>query len=1145
MSFVHLHLHTEYSLLDGACRIADLPKRVKDLGQNAVAITDHGVMYGALDFYKACQKENIKGIIGCEVYVAPRSRFQKEHQHDGSPYHLVLLCRNAEGYRNLCYLVSCGFTEGFYHKPRIDWELLSQHATGLIALSGCMAGELPRLLMNERYEEAKNRALWMREIFGNDGFYLEIQDHYISDQPRINQLLLQIHQETGIPLVATNDAHYLRREDRELQDILMCIQMDKTLDDPKRLRFTSGEMFLKSEEEMRELFRHYPQALDNSQKIADLCDFQFSFGEYHLPEFSLPKEFHDSLEYLKLLCYQGFEERYPQGSPAYKERLENEIAMISQMGFVDYFLIVADFIDFARKKNIPVGPGRGSAAGSMVSYCLYITDICPMDYALYFERFLNPERISMPDIDIDFCIHRRGEVIDYVMEKYGANHVAQIVTFGTLKARGVIRDVGRVMSLPYSQVDALAKLIPTDLNITLKNALILSKPLKNFYDNDPKIKKLIDTAMFLEGLPRNASTHAAGVVVTKKPIYNYVPLAKNDKTLVTQYVMTSLEELGLLKMDFLGLRNLSVIQDCVEMIQTNHPLDDFALQTMAENDPDTMSMISRAQTSGVFQLESAGMKQVCSELKPKDLEDISAALALYRPGPMDSIPRFVTCKHNPEKISYKHPSLVSILSVTYGCIVYQEQVIEIFRQLGGYSLGQADTMRRAISKKKAEVIEKERFAFIHGDEERKIAGCISKGIPEDIAGEIFNEIYDFANYAFNKAHAVAYGVVTYQTAYLKCHYPQEYMAALLTSVLNTTDKIVEYIGECKNMGISLLSPDINESERGFSATAQGIRYGLVAIRGVGEGVIDRLVQERRSGGTFLDFTDFCQRMHSTELKRHVVENLISCGAFDSMGYLRSQLLAVYENVLLDISSKEKSNVMGQMDFFSKDPLPLELPDIPEFSQEELLRMEKHTTGLYLSGHPMEAYQRHARELRCSSIVAVHQAFSQESTTPSFRDGQEVAIAGIITQNKTKTTKKNTLMAYVTLEDGTAALELVVFSRTIERFGNLIYTGSPVMVLGKISVQEEKGPQILVNSFVQLEAKEPLQRQGKTLYLRLDSAKNPLVPKIKTIVSLFPGDEDVIIFYADTKEKQKAFCAIEEEMLDDLRTRLGNENVVIQ
>ena len=944
MGFVHLHVHTEYSLLDGACRIRDLPKLVKELGQTACAITDHGVMYGAVDFYRACKAEGIHPIIGCEVYVARRTRFDKQHEFDAESRHLVLLCKNETGYRNLSYMVSQAYIEGFYIKPRIDMELLRAHSDGLIALSACLAGEIPKRLMNGDYNGAKAYALEMRGIFGED-FYLELQDHGIAEQTEVNRGLLRLHNETGIPLVCTNDAHYLRKEDAENHDVLLCIQTGKTVDDENRMRYEPRNFYIRSTEEMETLFAGYPDAVANTEKIAEKCQLEFTFGKYHLPEFKLP-EGYDSPTYLRKLCDEGFARRYGQAKPEYRKQLDYELDMIEKMGFTDYFLIVSDFVRYAKRRGIPVGPGRGSAAGSMVSYCLEITDIDPMKYDLYFERFLNPERVSMPDIDMDFGDTRRGEVVEYVRKKYGDDHVAQIVTFGTMAARAAIRDVGRALNMTYAEVDVVAKLVPAGpgaLHITLQEALKLSKQLADMYREEPKVKKLIDTAMALEGMPRHASTHAAGVVITKLPVYEYVPLARNDDAVVCQYVMTTLEELGLLKMDFLGLRNLTVLDDAVKMVQQREP--EFALSKIPDDDAETYDMISRGQTAGVFQIESTGMTGVCVGLKPQSIEDITAVIALYRPGPMESIPRFIACKHDPKLVTYKHPRLVPILSVTYGCIVYQEQVIRIFQELGGFSLGQADMVRRAISKKKAKEIEKERQAFVYGDAERGIKGCIANGIDEKTAQAIYDEIYDFANYAFNKAHAVSYAVVAYQTAYFKCHYTKEYMAALLTSVLDNSDKVAGYIGECRDCGIALLPPDVNRSSDRFTVEPDGIRFGLVAIKNIGRGFIQSVVREREQGGSFTSLQDFCDRMYDCgDMNKRAVENLIRSGAFDSMGARRSQLLAVYEKVLDGIGNVRRRNVEGQIDFFGMSAAnstveTVVMPDIPEFTATERMHME--------------------------------------------------------------------------------------------------------------------------------------------------------------------------------------------------------------
>ncbi len=1156
MSFVHLHLHTEFSLLDGACRIKKLVQQVKELGQEAVAITDHGCMYGVIDFYRACKAEGIKPIIGCEVYVAPRgrTRFQKVHEFDAESRHLVLLCRNEEGYRNLSYMVSQAYLEGFYIKPRIDMDLLREHCGGLIACSACLGGEIPRLLLADDYEGAKAVALEMRELFGEDGYYLELQDHGIAAQKRVNAGILRLHEETGIPLIATNDAHYLRREDAEMQDILMCIQTGKTLDEPNRMRFETREFYVKSEDEMAALFPNHPEALENTAKIAQLCNVEFEFGKYHLPHFQLPEGWTDGEAYFRKLCLDGFARRYPDGPEEYRKQLQYEMDMIRKMGFVDYFLIVSDFIAFAKGNGIPVGPGRGSAAGSMVSYCLNITDLDPMKYNLYFERFLNPERVSMPDIDIDFCIRRRQEVIDYVNRKYGSDHVAQIVTFGTMAARGSVRDVGRVLGMPYGDVDAVAKLIPSGpgaLHITLEDALKLSKQLKDAYDGDEKVKKLIDTAMAIEGMPRNTSTHAAGVVITSRPVCDYVPLATNDGLPVTQYIMTTLEELGLLKMDFLGLRNLTILDDAMRMVKSKEK--DFTLASIPENDPATMAMLSEGKTAGVFQMESAGMTGVCLGLKPQNIEDITAIIALYRPGPMDSIPRFIACKNNPEKITYKHPSLVPILSNTYGCIVYQEQVIQIFQQLAGYSLGQADMVRRAMSKKKAKDIQRERAAFVHGDPSRNIIGCEKNGVPAAIAESIYDEINDFANYAFNKAHAVCYAVVAYQTAWFKCHHPKEYMAALLTSVLDSTEKVADYIAECRDMGIPLLPPDVNESDADFTVVEGGIRFGLVALKGVGRAVINSLLEERRKGGAFTDFMDFCDRLFDQDLNRRVVESLIKSGAFDAMGYRRSQLMQVYGQVLDGIAASRKRNVEGQMDLFgfgggeeSSSPLPtLHLPDLPEYSPQELMTMEKETTGLYLSGHPMDQYREQAKAVGAVTIGSILGDFSREDGPRQYRDEQRVTIAGVISAYKTRTTRNNTLMAYVNLEDDTASMELLCFSRVLNESGSYIRENSAVLVTGKISVRDEKEPQIMVDSIRPLGDLEPEKGKEEKLWLRLPSREDPRLRKIRLVLSFFPGESQVIVYFEDCKKRVGSRCQIHPALVADLKERLGEKNVIVQ
>jgi len=1160
MSFAHLHVHTEFSLLDGACRIRDLPRTVKEMGQTACAITDHGVMYGVIDFYRACKAEGVKPVIGCEVYVTPRgrTRFDKVHEYDAESRHLVLLCENEEGYRNLSYMVSMAWVEGFYIRPRIDQQLLREHHAGLIALSACLAGEIPRQLRGGDYESAKSYALEMAELFGPDHFYLELQNHGIPEQAAVNQGILRLHRETGLPMVCTNDAHYLRREDAAAHDVLLCIQTGKTLDDENRMRYEPQNFYLRSEEEMRALFDGYEDAVDNTGRIAERCNLEFTFGKYHLPEFQLP-EGYDSPTYLRKLCGEGFAQRYGEERPAYRRQLDYELDMIEKMGFTDYFLIVSDFVRYAKSQKIPVGPGRGSAAGSMVSYCLYITDIDPMKYSLYFERFLNPERVSMPDIDMDFGDTRRGEVVDYVRRKYGDDHVAQIVTFGTMAARGVIRDVGRVMGMPYADVDVIAKQVPNTLHITLEDALRLSKPLSDLYESDENVKKLIDTAKKLEGMPRNASTHAAGVVITKKPVYEYVPLARNDDAVVCQYIMTTLEELGLLKMDFLGLRNLTVLDDAVKIVQQEDP--SFCLEDIPEDDRPTFEMLGQGKTSGVFQMESTGMTGVCLGLKPQNIEDITAIIALYRPGPMDSIPRFIACKQNPKLITYKHPSLEPILSITYGCIVYQEQVIEIFRKLAGYSLGQADMVRRAISKKKAAQIQKEKDTFIHGDEERKIPGCVKNGIPEETAEAIYQEIYDFANYAFNKAHAVSYAVIAYQTAYFKCHYCKEYMAALLTSVLDNSDKIAGYIAECKDCGIALLPPDINRSYDSFTVEEGGIRFGLAAVKNIGRGFIQAVVRERETG-PFTSLNDFCERMTGSDMNKRAIENLIRSGAFDCLGAKRSQLVRVYETVMDAIAGSRRQNVEGQLDFFSmaaNDDAPASvketpLPDIPEFTPQELMNMEKETTGLYLSGHPMDAYRDQVRRLKAPSIAAILNDFAQEGGPTRFTDEQRITVAGVVTASKTKTTKNNSLMAYVTVEDDTAAIELLCFSRVLDTCGSYLRENQAVVIRGKLSVRDEKAPQIICDSAAPLDGAEAVQEpsqsggkleEGKILYLKFPSAQSPQMKHIKLVFEMFPGVTPVRMVMSDTRRVLATECLLHKALLQELRETLGEENVVVK
>ena len=1152
MAFVHLHVHTEFSLLDGACRIDSLAKKVKAMGQEAVAVTDHGVMYGAVAFYKACKAEGIKPIIGCEVYVAPRAMTDKEHGLDSDYTHLILLCKNEQGYKNLCYLESKAFTEGFYIKPRIDWALLHEHAQGLICLSGCVAGEIPQKILRGDYEGAKARALELRELFGED-FYLEIQDHGLQEEQQASQGLISIHRETGIPLVLTNDAHYTEREDAYYQDVLMCIQMGKTVDDPNRMRFESKELYLKDEEEMARLFPEYPEAMANTVEIAKRCNFNFEFGHYHLPRFKLPQGESDSYEYLKKLCDRGFAQRYP-GREEVRAQLDYELEMIKQMGFVDYFLIVSDFIGYAKRNGIPVGPGRGSAAGSVVSYCLHITDVDPIKYSLFFERFLNPERVSMPDIDVDFCVNRRGEVIDYVNRLYGKEHVAQIVTFGTMAARGSIRDVGRALSVSYAETDAVAKQVPMALNMTIDEALKLSKPLKELYEGDENLHRLIDVAKALEGMPRHASTHAAGVVITEKPIYEYVPLARNDESIVCQYPMTTLEELGLLKMDFLGLRNLTVLEDAAKLVRRREP--GFTVDGIPEEDRETFEMLAAGQTSGVFQLESTGMTSVCMGIKAKSIEDITAIIALYRPGPMDSIPKFTECSQHPEKISYKHELLRPILSVTYGCIVYQEQVIEIFRKLAGFSLGQADNIRRAMSKKKHKIIDAERLAFVHGDKSRGIDGALKRGVPEAVANSIYDEIVDFASYAFNKAHAVSYAIVVYRTAYMKRHYPREYMAALLSSVLDNSGKVAEYIASCKDMGIKLMPPDVNVSGPDFSVDGSNIRFGLVAIKGIGWGVINSLVAEREQNGPFRSFEDFCRRMAGRDLNRRTLENLIRAGAFDSMGYKRRALMQIAAQVLESINQAERDNISGQMDLFGdfeaaadKKEQSISLPDVPEYSPREIMAMEKETTGLYLSGHPMDEYRAAVRKIGAVPIGTVVSDFASEEPH-RFSDNQYITLAGVVSSVKTRTTRNNSLMSYIMLEDDTGSMELIAFQKALDSGGAYVHDNSAIIVKGRISLRDEKDAQLMVDSIRPLSDLNALGKDApppaeKTLWVKLPSKYDPALRKIELILTMFPGEQRMIVWCEREKKRIAANCLIHRALVAELKEMLGENNVVVK
>ncbi|MDL2273584.1 DNA polymerase III subunit alpha [Oscillospiraceae bacterium OttesenSCG-928-G22] len=1161
--FVHLHVHTEYSLLDGACRITEAVAAAKAMGQPAMAITDHGVMYGVIDFYTEAKNAGIKPILGCEVYVARRTRLDRQHEFDADSHHLVLLCKNEVGYQNLMKLVSCSFLEGFYSKPRVDLDLLTQYSDGLICLSACIAGEVPRLILAGNYDGAKETALLYRDIFGDGNYYLEIQDHGIPEEKLVLRELIRLSEETGIPLVATNDAHYPTKKEAYLQDVMMCIQMNKAVSDPDRMKFGSDEFYLKSGDEMGELFEMAPEAISNTVKIADMCNVEIEFGKLRLPTFEHP-DGKDGYELFEELLETGFRERYPDGGDVYRARLEEEKALIRKMGFVDYFLIVSDFIAFAKSKGIPVGPGRGSAAGSIVSYCLGITDIDPIRFGLYFERFLNPERVTMPDIDIDFCYIRRQEVIDYVVEKYGNDHVAQIVTFGTMAARGAIRDVARALGISYADADKVAKLVPFRLGMTLAEALKLTRPLRELYESDDSIRHLIDTAQSLEGMPRHASTHAAGVLITGEPVMNFVPLAKNDEAVVTQYPMGTLERLGLLKMDFLGLRTLTVLHDAEETIRKTEP--GFRLKAIPEHDEATFDMLREGKTLGVFQMESTGITNVCMNLKPTSIEDITALVALYRPGPMESIPRFIESKFHPEKVRYKHPLLKDILEVTYGCIVYQEQVIEIFRKLAGFSLGKADMVRRAMSKKKEEELKRERKNFVHGNEAENIPGAIKNGVDEKTANDIFDEMLAFAHYAFNKAHAAAYAVVAYQTAYLKQNYPRPFMAALLTSVLDWSAKVSEYILECRALGIEVLPPDINESADGFSVVGDTIRFGLVAVKNIGRKFILDVMAERESEGAFTSLQNFCERMQGADLNRRAMESLIKCGAFDAFGR-RSQLIAVYGQILDNLASVRGKNVEGQIDFFSLTDTPnnaeIPLPDVEEYPKRQLIAMEKEITGLYLSGHPMDEYREVLAPYNVIKAARITASFEEHDEPGEFSDGDRVLLAGVLSKVRMKSTRTGSMMAYVDLEDETGALELIVFPKTLEQHGQYITEDGAVVIEGRVSVREDRGPQIVCDRIGPIDsaflAADAAARgetaaappatsapsAGTKLFIRVLDESSSAAEKIVPMLNMFPGTYPVVLYYPADGRKERHTALHDARLIFRLTELLGKENVVLK
>ena len=1179
MSFAHLHLHTEYSLLDGACRIKKLIPRVKELGQTAVAITDHGAMYGVIDFYREANKYGIKPVIGCEVYVANRSRFSKEHLMDWS-YHLVLLCENNTGYKNLIKLVSAGFTEGFYKKPRVDKELLKKHHEGLIALSACLAGEIPRNLTQNDYDTAKKVALEYRDIFGENNYFIEIQDHGLADQKRILPNLIKLSKETGIPLVATNDCHYINKDDAKMQNVLVCIGTNHTVNEDNDMAFETEEFYVKSEEEMREIFSFVPEAIDNTQKIADRCNMTFEFGHTKLPAFEVP-DGRDNVEYFESMCREGLYRRYGENpGPELWERLNYELGVIERMGYVNYYLIVHDFINYAKSVGIPVGPGRGSGAGSICAYCIGITDIDPIKYHLLFERFLNPERVSMPDFDIDFCYERRQEVIEYVNRKYGEDHVAQIITFGTLAARAAIRDVGRALGMAYQDVDKVAKLIPTDLHMTIEKALTISSELKALYDTDPKIYELIDTARRVEGMPRHSSVHAAGVVIAPEPVTEFVPVAKPDESVVTQFTMTTLEELGLLKMDFLGLRNLTAISDCEKAVRKRIP--DFDISKVPDGDPEVYAMLTKGAAQGVFQFESAGMRSVLMGLGPKSIEDLTAVISLYRPGPMDSIPKYLENSHHPEKVTYKTPLLKPILDVTYGCIVYQEQVMEIVRKLAGYSYGRADLVRRAMSKKKLDVMAQEREYFVHGkfDENGnlELPGAVRNGVPEKIANEIFDEMSSFASYAFNKSHAAAYATVAYRTAYLKCHFPGEYMAAQLSSVLDNTDKVIEYIGECQKMGLKVLGPDVNRSESGFIWDGEGVRFGLLAVKNLGRGIIRDIINERQMNGKYKGFTDFCKRAYGRELNKRTLESLIKCGALDSFSVNRRQMLSGYESILSSIDAEKKANVSGQMSLFGGFEEEHEeednLPKVTEYSLRELLNMEKETTGLYLSGHPMNEYSGIIEKIGASKVLEIKQMDTEEGE-------KRVRLCGIVLSKKMKTTKSNDVMAFVTIEDTTGSLEALVFPRILQESGGIINVNEAVVVEARVSSREDEETKLVAERFLTVDeaqripfapnfgyqrkpvsqkavsekqpsAPEQKKSSASGLFIRVPSENSAEYKKAMEFLAVFEGLIPLYIHFSDTKKTVKAPTKLWVDtnvengyVIKRLGKMIGEENVVLK
>ena len=1164
--FTHLHVHTEYSLLDGACRIDRLFDHIKAMGQTACAITDHGVMYGCVAFFDAAKAAGIKPIIGCEVYVATRTRFDKVNRIDGNN-HLILLCKNETGYKNLIKMVSAGFTEGFYSKPRIDKDLLEQYHEGLICLSACLAGEIPQAILAGDYERAKQAALYYRDLFGEGNYYIELQDHGLEEDQVVLPQLIRLARETGIPMAATNDAHYITKEDAKMQSILLCIQTGKTIADADRMEFQTDEFYLKSTDEMYDLFSMVPEACENTNKIAEQCNFEFTFGETKLPYFKAP----DGMEnqaYFEKLCWEGLERRYPgKVTDALKERLSYEINVVKTMGYTNYYLIVYDFINYAKSRDIPVGPGRGSGAGSLAAYCVGITDIDPIRYNLIFERFLNPERVSMPDFDVDFCYERRQEVIDYVNEKYGRDHVAQIVTFGTMAARAAVRDVGRVMGMSYQDVDRVAKLIPMELKMTLRKALEVSPDLKALYDADSQVHELIDTSLKVEGMPRHASTHAAGVVITREPATEYVPLSTNDGLPVTQFNMVEIERLGLLKMDFLGLRTLTVIHD-TEMAVRRTKDPDFRVANIDYDDPATYEMLTRGETEGIFQLESTGMTQVLMSMRPKNLEDVIALISLYRPGPMDSIPTYLRNRKDPSKVVYQTPQMAHIVDFTNGVVIYQEQVMQICRELAGFSFGQADNVRRAMSKKKLKVMEAEREHFVHGCTEpgKECAGCVKNGIPESVANQIYDDMISFASYAFNKSHAACYAYVAFQTAYLKCHYPHEFMAALLTSVLDNTAKVIEYTSECQRIGIKVLPPDINVSRGGFTVDGESIRFGLNAVKSVGRNLIDAVVKDRKNR-PYRGLYDFCKRLHGNELNRRALENLVKAGAFDALEPTRRGMIDSAEGVLKSVETDARQNLEGQMDLFGmmggeeeQAATDYKIPNAPEYPASELLKMEKEVSGLYLSGHPLDAYRPQIRRISTCTIADL-----QGEEARRF-DNQNVTILCTVVKNKIMTTKSNTLMAFTTVEDLTGTMELLIFPRVLAECRAALQENAVVVANGRVSVKEEEAARLIVEGVQPIESYDPSKSFGKNrvekvrretsggeatgYFLTVPSRQCPEMHRVENLLcNIFDGGTVKVYFcFADTGQKALArHMAVKDDPLlrAELERILGKEHVKVQ